>query len=301
MDAADGGPRSEEGMAGLLDEALRRVPARLRAPIVRILSSWPGRILIRAAIGCLRVEIFDRAMTIAAQFFTSVVPILILAATWASASDADVLSDLVAVPEESRSVIDEATQGADSAAFGIVGTVLVLASATSLSRAMTRTFAVIWRVPRPRSGLRSAWRWLAVVMVLAAAVVFSNSLSERTSLLPPRSVWPVALSFATDVAVAVFVPWVLLSGRVAARLLVPGAAICALLMLAVRPVSELWLPRALEVSAERYGSIGLAFTYLAWLYVVAFVFVATAVLGQVIASDAGRLGGWIRGEHPYRD
>ena len=64
----------------------------------------------------------------------------------------------------------------------------------------------------------------------------------------------------------------------------------------VRPAADVWLPRALAVSADRYGSIGPAFTYLAWLYVVAFVFVTAAVLGQVVASDTGRLGTWIRGD-----
>ena len=50
----------------------------------------------------------------------------------------------------------------------------------------------------------------------------------------------------------------------------------------------------MEESAARYGTIGIAFTYLAWLYVVALLFLATAILGQVIAEDQGRLGQFIR-------
>ena len=70
-------------------------------------------------------------------------------------------------------------------------------------------------------------------------------------------------------------------------------------MLAVRPAAGLWLPRALEVSADRYGSIGVAFTYLAWLYVVSFCALLTAVVGQVVAEDPGWLGKRIRGHaHP---
>jgi uncharacterized BrkB/YihY/UPF0761 family membrane protein len=56
-----------------------------------------------------------------------------------------------------------------------------------------------------------------------------------------------------------------------------------------------WLPRALEVSADRYGSIGVAFTYLAWLYVVSFCVLLTAVFGEVIAVDRGWLGRRISG------
>jgi membrane protein len=68
----------------------------------------------------------------------------------------------------------------------------------------------------------------------------------------------------------------------------------ALLMLAVRPATAAWLPHALEVSAERYGSIGVAFTYLACLYTASLCFLATALIGQVIAKDRGALGVWIR-------
>jgi membrane protein len=42
-----------------------------------------------------------------------------------------------------------------------------------------------------------------------------------------------------------------------------------------------------------------AFTYLAWLYVVAFCALLTAVVGQVVAEDSGWLGRLIRGHaHP---
>ena len=65
--------------------------------------------------------------------------------------------------------------------------------------------------------------------------------------------------------------------------------------IAVRPATLAWFPNALEESADRYGSIGVAFTYLAMLYSVALGFLATAIVGQVIATDPGRLGRWIRG------
>jgi membrane protein len=280
------------------EAALERLPPRLSDASHWLLARWPGRILVHTAAACMRVDLFDRAMTIAAQFFTSVLPILILTATWAASRDADAIVDALGVPEQSRSIIEQAVQGADSAAFGIAGTLFLLVSATSLSRALTRAFAAIWDMPRPKSNLASAWRWVAVVLVLAIALVLVHTLVDRLSVLPPRHMWPVAVSLSCDLAVALFVPWVLLSGTVAPRLLLPGALAFALLMLTVRPASAAWLPRALEVSADRYGPIGVAFTYLAWLYVAAFCFMTTAVIGQVVATDRGRLGAWIRGTRP---
>ena len=292
--------RLDDVAAARVRGVLDRLPPRPREALERLLSRWLGRTLVRVAAAFRRVELFDRAMASAAQFFSSILPILILAATLTGGSQSDALARAMGVPDSSMDVVDSAVAGADTAAFGIVGTLLVLASATSLSRALTRVFAVIWEVPRPRTGLGSAWRWLAVVIVLALAVVLGHALSEQTRFLPPREVWPVILSFAADIVVAAFVPWVLLAGRLSVRLLVPGAALFAVVMLGVRPVSEAWLPYALEVSAERYGPIGLAFAYLAWLYVVSFIFVATAVLGQVLTTDHGRLGTWARGSHDTR-
>ena len=285
----------DEVAAARVQGVLDRLPARPRQALERLLARWLGRTLIRAAAAFLRVELFDRAMAIAAQFFSSILPILILAATLAGSSQSDAVARAIGVPDSSTAMVDNAVAAADTAAFGVVGALLVLASATSLSRALTRVFAAIWEVPRPRTGLGSAWRWLAVVIVLAVAVVLGHALGEQTKFLPPREVWPVLVSFAADILVAAFVPWVLLAGRLAGRLLVPGAVLFALVMLVVRPASEASLPHALEISSNRYGPIGLAFAYLAWLYVVSFIFVATAVLGQVLTTDRGRLGAWARG------
>jgi membrane protein len=273
---------------------LRRLPPRLQHLLAWLLSRWLGRVVVNGLGEFLQLDMFDRSMTIAAQFFTSVFPILILFMTWADSRDATWLADALNLPTETRSVLEDAIQGAEGATFGVIGIVLVLASATSLSRALTRAFTAIWALPKPRSGLGSVWRWLAAVVVLTLSVVVVHAASEPVHLLPPRELLPLLASFGLDLAVALFVPWVLLTGAVHPRLLAPGAVVFALLMLAVRPATAAWLPHALEVSADRYGSIGVAFTYLACLYTASFCFLATAVVGQVITNDHGALGAWIR-------
>ena len=293
------GPPEPGTPEAAVQAALRRLPPRLRRSVAQLLSQWPGRIALRSAASCIRIEIFDRSMTIAAQFFTSVFPILILLATWVGAAGSAGIAETVDLPDESRSVLDQAVQSSGGTTFGIVGTLIVLVSATSLSRALTRAFAAIWHLPRPKSSLKSAWRWLAVVVALALSLVVVRALSGFVEEVPPRNFWERMVVFAFDLLTASFVPWLLLSGAVRLRRLLPGALIFGSLMLAVRPASALWLPRALEVSADRYGSIGVAFTYLAWLYVVSFCALLTAVVGQVVAEDPGWLGKRIRGDaHP---
>ena len=269
------------------DVAVGRLPAGVQRPLRWLLDRWPGRIVLQGAAGLSRIEVFDRSMTIAAQFFTSVLPVLILLATLGSNSER--VAAAIDMPQESRQVLEGAVEGG-GAAFGIVGAIFVLVSATSLSRALARAFASIWRRPQPPTNLGSAWRWLAVVLVFALSLIIVRTASEPLDAVPPRELWPHVASFLWDVTVAAFVPWALLAGAVRARMLVPGAFLFALLMITVRPATEAWLPGALEASAERYGSIGVAFTYLTWLYVASLCFLATALVGQVIATDSGKLG-----------
>jgi len=275
------------------ERALERLPPRLGKALHWLLTRWPGRIVLRSAAGFVRIGIFDRSMTLAAQFFTSVLPILILIATAAAAADTQRLSDTLNIPEESQAVVEDAVQGG-AAAFGLIGALMVLVSATSLSRALTRVYVEVWHVARPPTKVSTAWRWVAVVIVLALSLVFVRALIQFARGLPPSGIWQIVVSLACDVAMAVFVPWILLSGALRARHLMPGAFLFALIMLAVRPASAAWLPHSLEVSSDRYGSLGVAFTYLAWLYVISFILIAVTIVGQAMVSDAGRLGVWLR-------
>jgi membrane protein len=280
------------------DAVLSHLPRRLVPAVEWALSRWPGRIVIRSAATSIRIELFDRSMTIAAQFFTSVFPTLIMLATWVGGASSEV-ADALGIPDQTQSVLEDALDSNSSTAtFGVIGTLIVLASATSLSRALTRAFTAIWGLPRPKTQLAYAWRWVAVVLALALALITARALTRYLRDVPPPTIWGLVAALSFDVAIGVFIPWILLTGDVRPRNLVPGAAIFGVVMLFVRPASGIWLPRALEASADRYGSIGVAFTYLAWLYVVAFCFLSASVLGQVIATDSGWLGVWIRGQKP---
>ena len=277
------------------EKGLAHLPPRLQRGVEWALSRWPGRIAIRTAATCIRIELFDRSMTIAAQFFTSVFPTLIMLATWIGGGSNEV-ADALGLPKQTQSVLDDALESnSGTATFGILGTLIVLASATSLSRALTRAFSAIWGLPRPKTQLTYAWRWVAVVLALALALVTARALTRYLSDVPPPTFWQLVASLTMDLALGIFVPWILLAGEIPIRHLVCGAALFGLIMLFVRPASAVWLPRALDVSADRYGSIGVAFTYLAWLYVVAFCFLTASVMGQAVTTDSGWFGQWLRG------
>ena len=144
----------------------------------------------------------------------------------------------------------------------------MLVSATSLSRALyPRLRGHLGRATARGARIGSAWRWLAVVVVLALSLVARTrpDLGGRRAS-PRRACGSASCPLLCDLAVAVFVPLGAAGGPVAARLLVPGALLFAARD-GLRPTGLGHLaPRALESSANHYGAIGVAFTYLACLY-----------------------------------
>ena len=293
MDGSARGPLGGVTVVRLSDAA-----ERLK-PLERWLGlHWAGRIVFATVAQFRRLEVFDRSMALGAQLFTSVVPILIMLSVWVGESASQKFAAATTMPSAAAEVLDQALDEPGGTAFGVVGSLFVLISATSLSRALTRSMASIWVLPRPKTSLRNAWRWVAVVIALALSVVAARGLGVLTDDLPPAHAWTLGITFVLDALGTVFLPWLLLDGKVSARRLVPGAVLFALVLLGMRPVGRAYLPGALEQSADRYGSIGIAFTYIALLYAVALAFLATMILGHVIAEDRGRLGQYFRSGAP---
>jgi membrane protein len=288
-------PTRDEPTYARVDAALERLPSWLERPVGWGLSRWPGRIFLATTAGFIKLEIFDRSMSIAAQFFTSVFPIVIMLATWFG-DDGSKLAKSLGLPSSTENLIDQAMAGQSQTAFGVVGVIIVLASATSLSRALTRAYASIWDLPRPRIQMVNAWRWVTVVMTLVLALLAARLFVRVTDGLPPPGFWQLVSSILFDVGLTVFIGWILLAGAVPVRRLVPGALLFGVCMLFIRPASAVFLPRSLDQSAEHYGSFGVAFTYLAWLYIISYCLLASNAIGAVVTNDNGPLGTWIRGE-----
>ncbi len=281
----------------LLERGLNVLPPRLRRIADWMLARWIGRIGLGFAWGLQRIEIFDRSMAIAAQVFTSIFPVLIVTATWFGDTD-HLFANSLGIPAGAADALSVALNDSSSSSFGVIGAIIVLASATSLSRALGRAFSTIWHVPKPKYNVSSAWRWVAVVLALAITFVVLRQAKAWTNDLPPPELWLVIVLGILYAGMAILIPFVLVMGHVSVRGLLPGALIFAIVMVAVRPFADIWLPHALQTSALRYGAIGVAFTYLAWFYLVSWIYLAAAVLGKVIITDPGKIGTWLAGPKP---
>jgi membrane protein len=282
-------------VSDLQRKVLARLSPRTKKWLIWSVGNWPGRIAFRVAAGLRHLQIFDRAMTIAAQMFTSVFPIIIMGASIFGGRSASQAIGGSGLPDDAENVLNDVVNAGGFGTFGVVGILIVLISATSLSRALTRAYDTVWRHGRTKLPPKGTWRWLAAVMVLALSVVLSHKLLNLVKQVPPPQIWGLLAVFAVPALIACYIPWMLMAGRVPVRLLLPGAGLFGLIMVLAHPVADRYLATSIAVSADRFGPIGVAFTYLTYLYCIAWVLLGTAVLGRVIVIDPGVVGRLIRG------
>ncbi|MDI6105248.1 YhjD/YihY/BrkB family envelope integrity protein [Actinoplanes sp. NEAU-A12] len=296
--AADHGGVTEPDRDLAAGRMLAAVPLRFRARAAAVLRNRAGGVLLHILGELGRVQIFDRSMTLAAQAFTSVFPLLIMLGALLGGRAGEHLDDLVRLPDASARLMGEALSGSRSNAFGLAGCLIVILSATGLARALVRAYRMVWRVPGRRAGAASTGWQIGTVLLLAGFLIAARLLSGLTGTMPAPRIGAVVLAGLADIALAVLLPRILLGPVVPWRRLLPAGATFALIMVGVRAAGTIYLPRALQSSTDRYGTIGLAFTYIGWLYVLSFCLLLSAVLGRAITRpwslpDAAQ----VEGEH----
>jgi membrane protein len=269
-----------------VDGAGRRAPP----PVLRVITRTAG--------GIQHVEPFDRGMTLAAQAFTSIFPLIIAIAALlpdSGGSVSDRISDALGIPDSSRGAIEQAlpahpdTRGA----FGIVGVLIVVVSATSFSRALARMYGKVWGVIPP--GWTGGWRWVAALFGVALTSVTLRALHLASSGLY-ATVGELLLTLVANSLLWSWAPWLLLAGQVSWRQLLPGGLVMGLCTVGTSIASGIYLPRALVSASRQFGALGIAFTYIGWLFVVAFALVCSAVLGAVLARDESRIARLVVGQ-----
>jgi len=247
-----------------------------------------------------RLEPFDRAMTLAAQAFTSIVPVVIAASTVIPANDSGRLGRWVAkalsVPEATRSALSGALPDDTNQAttFSVLSLLIVLLSATSFSRALTRMYAKVWLVRGP--GWRSPWRWIAAMVAIAACTVALRAVQRAASGDAGWLVAAVLLTAVVNALLWTWVPSVLLAGEVRWRLLAPGGLLMGLASVAIYFAGRIYIPSAMEYADSHFGELGVAFTAIGWLFSVAFVLIIASVVGAVIVSQPGPSGRFLAGD-----
>lgn len=265
--------------------AADRLPEPWRSRAVRLLGTETGSWITRVLSRLRSVEPFDRAMSIAAQFFTSLIPVSI--AVGAVFGRDWQLGASLELPPDAAGVVEDAVAGSGTSA-GLIGIGLVLILATSLSRTLTRLYCAVFLVPRPHPSVRLVGKWLAAVVCFFVAVALARVFRLVVEGLPFDAFWAVFGAWITQSLLWLVVPLLLLEGRLSFRQLLPGAVLAGLAWALVMVAGDVALAAFLTRSAAQYGVIGVAFTYLSWLYVLSFALVVAVVVGRELLPVAQR-------------
>jgi membrane protein len=167
-----------------------------------------------------------------------------------------------------------------------IGLIVAAVFSTGVAATQQRGYETIWSLPR--TGLRSLLRQLEWVMGLLVYLIIMWYLG-RLGHGPYRwgHVGVVVRGVGQFVLTFLFSWWsqyLLLSGRIRWRTLLPGAACITLATTALVAVSGLVLPDQITEAVTDYGFVGAAFILSIWLVVLSGVIFGGALLGAVIVE-----------------
>jgi membrane protein len=244
------------------------------AAVIAFGRSWFDRFLA--------VQGIDRAMALAAQAFSALIPLIIVYSALAPYKEGDdfanELIDRFDLSGSAAATVRAAFTSPSTvqSSLNVLSVLLVIISALSFSRGMQRLYEGAYR--QPTLGMRNTGRglmWLLTIVIYVSlrpllADIFTGTLAK------------VVVALALGAAVWTGTPYLLLGGRLDWHDLVPGAFLTAIGMSALSVTSVIWFPRSISASADQFGSMGVAFALLSWLFAAACVLVATATGGAVI-------------------
>ena len=257
-----------------------------RSRLVRSSARSPaGRFVLRVARDLADLGLIDRGMTLAAHTFTSVLPILIVVGAVQSRLDtrtAAIFAEHMGFDAATAETLEKSLPGGaqEPRATGVIGVILLVIAATSFARALERSLRRIWRTPAV--SLKFAWRWLAAVaaVVIGIAVVVATRVIIRDD--GPLPVIEFIAEVALWGALWWVASWIVVNRGVSLRELLPGSVLAGIGFAVAGRFGRVFLPPLLADSALRFGVLGMAFTYIGWLLVLACVLLIAATAGRVV-------------------
>ncbi|MFF3332832.1 YhjD/YihY/BrkB family envelope integrity protein [Streptomyces sp. NPDC002888] len=288
----------------------RRIPSVLRASWwrgrTRELTAWAKAfharvearfpVITRLVDRMVSVNILDSATRLAAQCFLTAVPLVFVVGAYAPTGVQKQLvasvSAVFGLSGGAKSQLEQAFQPSTDdlqQATGLVGGLMVLLSATAVSRAMQRLCRRAWKTPRAGTSL-APWRWLAWIVVWLGVLVVQGPLRDGFGL----GLWlGVPVTVVTQTALWWWTQHLLLNGIVRWAPLLPGAVLTAIAVTGLSVSAHFYMPRAINRALSEYGSAGSVFVLLSWLIVVCVAVAISISVGAVLSQEpflARRLG-----------
>jgi membrane protein len=223
-----------------------------------------------------RFNFLDRSLAIGAQAFGALIPLMIVIQT-AEPGDASLADDLIRrfglSGAAARTVHTAFATTTDEATISALSAIVLVVSVLSFTRRLQRLYEESWQLP-PRGMRGTGWglAWIGFVALYAVLHPLMDGVVH--------GLVGVVLSLAGAVVVGLLTPYLLLGRRVSNRRLLPQAILTAFGTTALNVWSAIYMPHAVSSSAANYGSIGVAFAMLTWLWGLGIVLVCAAVYGS---------------------
>jgi membrane protein len=229
----------------------------------------------------LELEFVDRSLVVGAQAFSALIPLLIVLASVGASNGGSFADSVIARfrldGAGAEAVRETFAAPADNGTITVLGAVVVVYSTLAFTRALQRTFELTWDLPR--RGVKGTGWGLVWIGVFALYWALFPSVDDGL----PRVVG-IVVALTGAFGLWLLTPYLLLARRVPWRRLVPQAALTAVGMTILSVGSVLYVPRAIEKSADEFGAIGVAFTMLSVLWAGGFVLVTAAAIGAFVTT-----------------
>jgi len=264
----------------LTGQGLRTAGRRLEATL-----------LGRSVGSLLALQGIDRATAIAAQAFTALIPLVLLASGLAPAAHRDLVSDLLVrkfhLDGSAADAVRELFAHPSAATTGVFSVVLLVFSGVSLTRRMQRMYQDAWQLP-PRRGVRGSLNAALALAFLLVEIGLLFLVRTLVGALPGGWALGGTISVLASLLLWTAVPWLLLDRRVSWRRLMPTGALTALCAGIYALATTVYMPRLMSTYSLRYGLFGVTLALIGWLLCMAFILVATTVVAAEFDRDQDR-------------
>jgi membrane protein len=245
------------------------------------------------------VGFISTGVVLAAQTFLALFPLLIAASALLPPAAAGTLQNAMrqrfGLSGATDAAVTQLVSNRTDLRGGLtaVGVIVVLASATSFTRALQRTYELSWDLPR--LGLRGSVRGLVWLLGLVAYIALLGTAARLAGASPPGTALRAVLVVVGSVLLWWWTPYLLLLGRVRARALLPGGLLTAAALMVLGAVGEVLVPRTIRSNERHFGTIGVVFAIESWLVVICCTIVGCTVVAAVAAQTDGPIGRLVRG------
>jgi membrane protein len=253
----------------------------------RLEESFPGR-----CVGSfVEMQGLDRAMAIASQAFTALIPLLILTSaalpTGSETGVSDALVRRFELTGESARSVELVFAQSQPGTVGVGSLLLLLFSGVSLTRRLQRLYLHSYGLPS-LPGVRGSFNAALALCALLVEVALLSLLRTLVRALPLEWTLGIPLTVVAGLVFWTSVPFLLLDRRVAWRRLIPGGVLAGAGISLYGVATTFYMPRLMAAYSERYGLFGVTVALVGWLLCVAVILVATTVVAAELdrAPDA---------------